>query len=191
MHLPLLAAVSVAFALAAMIFGSDAYLQSRLGKRGRAPRPLGAALSRRFLAFAIDAAPAFVACWFVVGGSPAPLLDHPLLSANIIAALPATLVLAGGWLLAVLGDAIGGRSLGKRATGLVIIGRDGGRARLGPRLVRALLGVIAVFSPPVMLLALANPWGDGPAEMMSGTAVVDEVEWRALAARGPSEPDRA
>jgi hypothetical protein len=106
-HLPLLAAVSVAFALAAMIFGSDAYLQSRLGKRGRAPRPLGAALSRRFLAFAIDAAPAFVACWFVVGGSPAPLLDHPLLSANIIAALPATLVLAGGWLLAVLGEPTG------------------------------------------------------------------------------------
>ena len=31
-----------------------------------------------------------------------------------------------------------------------------------------------VLSPLVMLLALVNPWRDGPAEMLSGTVVAEE-----------------
>ena len=40
-------------------------------------------------------------------------------------------------------------------------------------------------SPLVMLIALLNPRGDGPAEMISGTAVVDEAE---LGGESPTPP---
>ena len=189
-HLPLLGAVSLAFMLAAMMFGSDAYLKARLGVPAPVKRPLGAPLSRRMLAFALDAAPAFMVCWAVFGGNPQRLFDHPLLSSNIEASVPAALALAGGWLAGVVGDGFFGRSFGKRVLGLAIVGRDGQPAKRGARFLRSLLSLIAVFSPPVMFMAFFHPWGDGPAEMLSGTAVVAEEDLARVSAvrDGDDEP---
>lgn len=191
-HLPVLGAVSLAFMLAAMMFGSDAYLKARLGVTARGARPIGAALSRRTLAFAIDAAPAFMACWAFYGGNPQRLFDHPLLSSNIEASLPAALALGGGWLMGLVGDVFFGRSFGKRVLGLVILGRDGQPASMRARFLRSLLSLVPVCSPPVMLMAVFHPWGDGPAEMLSGTAVVAEEDLSQLSAAdadrvGPSD----
>lgn len=189
-HLPILAAISVAFVLAALLFGSDSYMQSRSGGKAsdgpRAPpgvppgappppmRAVGAALSRRFLAFVFDCAPGLAIGWTVIGGSPLQLIDHPMLRADIMAALPTAMVLASGWALGVVGDTFFGRSPGKRLIGLKIIARDGGPAGMGRRFARGLLSLPAVCSPAVMLVAVVHPWCDGPAEMLSGTAVVDE-----------------
>ncbi|MEY3141941.1 MAG: hypothetical protein RLY21_434 [Planctomycetota bacterium] len=186
-HLPIIGAVSLAFMMAAMMFGSDAYLKARLGPSAVPARPRGAPLSRRMLAFALDAAPAFVVCAAIFGGDPQRLFDHPILSPNIAASLPAVLALAGGWLIGAVGDTFFGRSFGKRVLGLVILGRDGQPARMGVRLVRSLLSIIAVFSPPVMLMAFFHPFGDGPAEMLSGAAVVTVEDWKALSEA--SKPD--
>jgi uncharacterized RDD family membrane protein YckC len=90
------------------------------------------------------------------------------------------LVLVGGWLLATLGDAVFGRSLGKRLLGLMVLGRADRPASIGARLLRSVLSLVSVLSPPIMLLALLHPWGDGPAEMLTRTAVVDEAAWKAL-----------
>jgi uncharacterized RDD family membrane protein YckC len=183
-HLPILGAVSLAFMMAAMMFGSDAYLKARLGVSPLATRPRGAPLSRRMLAFAIDAAPAFAVCWLVFGGDPQRLFDHPLLSPNIASSLPAVLALGGGWLSGLVGDTFFGRSLGKRVLGLVILGRDAQPAAMAVRFLRSLLSLVAVFSPPVMLMALFHPWGDGPAEMLSGASVVSEEDLKAFLEAG-------
>ena len=185
-HLPILSAVSLAFMMAAMMFGSDAYLKARLGATALAARPMGAPLSRRMLAFAIDAAPAFAVCWVVFGGDPQRLFDHPLLSPNIASSLPAVLALGGGWVTGLVGDTVFGRSPGKRLLGLVIVGRDAQPAAMGVRFLRSLLSLFAVFSPPVMLMALFHPWGDGPAEMLSGASVVTEEQLKAFLEAGKS-----
>ena len=185
-HLPILSAVSIAFMMAAMMFGSDAYLKARLGATALATRPMGAPLSRRMLAFAIDAAPAFAVCWVVFGGDPQRLFDHPLLSPNIASSLPAVLALGGGWVTGLVGDTVFGRSPGKRLLGLVIVGRDAQPAAMGVRFLRSLLSLFAVFSPPVMLMALFHPWGDGPAEMLSGASVVTEEQLKAFLEAGKS-----
>ncbi len=185
-HLPILSAVSLAFMMAAMMFGSDAYLKARLGATALATRPMGAPLSRRMLAFAIDAAPAFAVCWVVFGGDPQRLFDHPLLSPNIASSLPAVLALGGGWVTGLVGDTVFGRSPGKRLLGLVIVGRDAQPAAMGVRFLRSLLSLFAVFSPPVMLMALFHPWGDGPAEMLIGASVVTEEQLKAFLEAGKS-----
>ncbi|MBI1303956.1 MAG: hypothetical protein GC172_09235 [Phycisphaera sp.] len=176
-HLPILGALSVAFALAALMFGSDAYLQSRDGGGKRSGRPLrlvGAPLSRRFLAFAIDALPAFFLAVLLLGGNPLRFLDIPILTPNFDAAWPSAVVALAGWLAAAVGDIAVGRSFGKRIMGLVIVARDGTRPTRGRLALRAALSLVPVLSPLVMLLALVNPWRDGPAEMLSGTVVAEE-----------------
>jgi uncharacterized RDD family membrane protein YckC len=172
--------VSLSLMLTALLFGSEEYLKARLGRASPAIRPPGAPLSRRFLAFAVDAVPAFFICWAAFGGSPARLLEHPILSANLESSLPGAFVIFGGWIFATLGDAILGRSIGKRLLGLMILGRDDRPARPAARILRSILSLASVLSPPVMLLAIFHPWGDGPAEMLTKTSVVDESAWAAL-----------
>jgi uncharacterized RDD family membrane protein YckC len=179
-HLLILGVVSLSLMLTALLFGSEEYLKARLGRASPAIRPPGAPLSRRFLAFAVDAVPAFFICWAAFGGSPARLLEHPILSANLESSLPGAFVIFGGWIFATLGDAILGRSIGKRLLGLMILGRDDRPARPAARILRSILSLASVLSPPVMLLAIFHPWGDGPAEMLTKTSVVDESAWAAL-----------
>lgn len=179
-HLLILGVASLSLMLAALLFGSEEYLKARLGLSAPVVRPPGAPLSRRFLAFAVDSVPAFFICWAAFGGSPARLLEHPILSANLEASLPGAFVIVGGWIFATLGDAILGRSIGKRMLGLMILGRNDQPAGVGARLLRSLLSLVSVLSPPVMFIALFHPWGDGPAEMLTKTAVVDESAWKAL-----------
>lgn len=176
-HLPILGALSVAFALAALMFGSDAYLQSREGGPQRPKRPsrlLGAPLSRRFLAFVVDSVPAFLLAILLLGGNPLRFLDIPILTPSFDAAWPSAVVALAGWLAAAIGDITVGRSFGKRIMGLVIVCRDGARPTRGRLALRAALSIVPVLSPLVMLLALLNPWRDGPAEMLSGTVVAEE-----------------
>jgi uncharacterized RDD family membrane protein YckC len=68
-----------------------------------------------------------------------------------------------------------GRSPGKRLVGLSIVTRDGRPASLGRRSLRGALSLFSVYSPLVMLVVLVHPWFDGPAEMLSGTSVVDDT----------------
>ena len=44
---------------------------------------------------------------------------------------------------------------------------------MGGRALRSLASLVTMAAPPIMLLAAVNPRGDGPAEMVSGTAVVE------------------
>lgn len=173
-HLPILSAVAVAFLLSAMLFGSGGFLVTARPDAAPPARLRGASLGRRLAAFLIDLSPGFVLTWIVVGGAPFALLEHPMFSPDIAAALPAVVALGVGWAVGLLGDAILGRSPGKRAMGLLVVGCDGRPAPLGRRILRSLLALVPVCAPPVMLFVLVHPFADGPAEVLSGTAVVDE-----------------
>ena len=196
-HLPIIAILSVALVLAAVIFGSDAYLDRRrpivTGQpaapgsaapvRTRVAR--GATLSRRATAFLVDMLPGMVVVWFFVRGTPFDLLRIPAFQPDLAACVPALVVFGAGWLVATVGDVAFGRSMGKRIVGLRICGARGGGAGAGKRLLRALASAISVASPLVMLIALLNPWRDGPAEMLTGTAVLDEADAAAQAGAVP------
>lgn len=189
-HLPIIGILSVALVLAAVLFGSDAYLERRgiatVAGAPAAPRAFrGAPLSARSTAILIDMLPGLVAVWFVFRGSPLDLLRIPAFQPDLVASLPALFVFASGWLVATIGDLLFGRSMGKRIVGLRIVSARGGDATLLRRAVRAFGSAITMVSPLVMLVALLNPRGDGPAEMISGTAVVSEDE---LAAQQPAPP---
>jgi uncharacterized RDD family membrane protein YckC len=186
-HLPIIGVASLALMVATLVVVGS---MDAKPVAGRPLRPGGAALSRRMLAFAVDAAPAFAITWAIVGGSPQRLFEHPALSANIESAFPCVAVLAGGWLLGAIGDVAFGRSIGKRLLGIAVIGRDGGPASWRARLFRSVLALVTVFSPMMMLLAYFQPAGDGPAEVVSGTAVVDAGAV-GTASRGGDAGDRA
>jgi uncharacterized RDD family membrane protein YckC len=201
-HLPILGIVSIAMVLAALIFGSGGYAerQSALldarraaeadpsARRGAsadddsvdlpmpAPqRPRGAGLPERGAAFAVDLAPGILAIWLWVGGNPLDLVQLPMLATDLAQAQPALVALGLGWLIATIGDAVSGRSLGKRLLRLRIVdARTGAPASFGRRLLRSMLSTVPVASPLVMLVATLHPFGDGPAEMLSQTAVVPE-----------------
>ena len=193
-HLPIIGVLSVALVLAAIIFGSDAYLERRglatvAGALGQARTVRGAALSARSTAILIDMLPGLVAFWFLFRGNPLDLLRIPAFQADFAASVPALFVFATGWLAATVGDLLFGRSMGKRIVGLRIISSRGGDASLGRRIVRALASAIVMASPLVMLIALLNPRRDGPAEMISGTAVVDEAELQGESPNPPADDE--
>ena len=173
-HLPILSAVAVAFLLSAMLFGAGGFFVAARPDAPAPARPRGASLGRRLAAFLIDASPGFVLTWVVVGGGPFALLEHPMFSPDIVAALPAVVALGVGWAVGLLGDAVLGRSPGKRVMGLAVVGPDGRPAPLGRRILRSALALVPVCAPPVMLFVLVHPLADGPAEVLSGTAVVDD-----------------
>lgn len=179
-HIPILAILSVGLALAAVIFGADAYLENR--SRGGVPsapipanRRRGARLGLRAAAAGIDLVPGLAIAWFVFGGPVLPYLQFPIFVTDASLGAPAFLAFAIGWFVASVGDVVFGRSVGKRLMGLEIIGVRGDQVSGARRFVRALAASVTWASPVVMLIAALNPRGDGPAEMISGTAVV-EVE---------------
>jgi len=193
-HLPIIGVLSVALVLAAIIFGSDAYLERRgLATVAGAPSAVrtvrGAALSARSTAILIDMLPGLVAFWFLFRGNPLDLLRIPAFQTDLAASVPALFVFATGWLAATIGDLLFGRSMGKRIVGLRIISVRGGDAPLGRRILRSLASAIVMASPLVMLIALLNPRGDGPAEMISGTAVVDEGELQGGSPTPPADEE--
>lgn len=184
-HLPILGVLSLALVLAAVVVGSDAFLQARPNEDGSEPapppaRPRGAPMGQRMLALAIDLIPGVAVAWAIYGGNPLELVQFPAFIPDLRAAEGAVVALAVSWFVATLGEVFVGRSLGKRVAGLSIINiRQGGRravgdpAGAGQRLLRALASVVVLASPFVMLLAYIHPSFDGPAEMLSGTAVVE------------------
>lgn len=192
-HLPILAAISVIFVLVAVIFGADAYLERRLAIPPDSPARLfrGAGLSKRGTAFFIDMLPGIVLIWLLKGGSPFELLEIPALQTDISRSGPAVAAFSMGWIVATIGDIGFGRSLGKRVMGLLILNPQGDPATLGRRALRSLLSLISVASPLVMLLALLHPRGDGPAEMLSKTAVADEEALEAVRGRASGDNDAA
>jgi uncharacterized RDD family membrane protein YckC len=188
-HIPILGILSVALALAAVIFGADAYLENRPGGGRSAPsaapipadRRPGARLGARAAAASIDMIPGFVVASILYPGSFLAMMQFPIFVSDASVGAPAFVAFAIGWAFGTVGDVFFGRSLGKRLMGLEIIGVRGDSVSAGRRLLRALAAAITVASPPVMLIAALNPRGDGPAEMVSGTAVVaatprDEVD---------------
>jgi uncharacterized RDD family membrane protein YckC len=193
-HIPLIGILAMGLVLAAVIFGADAYLdRSRvhaardgsdqvgsrrsgedLGVQPLGTSPVGAPLGRRAMAASIDLLPGFIAAWFVFGGNPFEIVRFPIFVTDVGTGMPALVGVALGWLNGALGDVVLGRSLGKRVARLRIVTSDGSEAGIGRRALRAMLAAITVAAPPVMLLALLNPRGNGPAEMVSGTAVVTD-----------------
>ncbi len=183
-HLPIVGVLSVALVLCAVIFGSDAYLDARLRAAGVGAAPgastrsrrtaRGAPLGRRGTGMLIDLLPGLLVVWFFVGGSPLDLLQFPISQTSLEQALPSLVVLGIGWAFATIGDVVFGRSLGKRVMGLVIVSAKGGALSRARLLARSLASLVTVANPIVMLLAWLHPRGDGPAEMLSGTAVVDQ-----------------
>ena len=196
-HLPIIGVLSVALVLAAIIFGSEAYLERRgvvtvagaAGAPASARTVRGATLSARSTAILIDMLPGLVAFWFLFRGNPLDLLRIPAFQTDLAASVPALFVFATGWFAASFGDVLFGRSMGKRIVGLRIISVRGGDAPVGRRIVRSLASAIVMASPLVMLIALLNPRGDGPAEMISGTAVVDEDELRGERPTPPADDE--
>jgi uncharacterized RDD family membrane protein YckC len=192
-HIPILAILSVGLALAAVIFGADAYLENR-SRSGvpRAPIPAnrrrGARLGLRAAAAGIDLLPGLAIAWFVFGGPVLPYLQFPIFVTDASLGAPAFLAFAIGWFVASVGDVVFGRSVGKRLMGLEIIGVRGDQVSASRRFVRALAASVTWASPVVMLIAALNPRGDGPAEMVSGTAVV-EVEGEPVADSDESRRD--
>ena len=206
MHVPILGVFSILLVLAAVVFGSDAYLANRArgeipNARVRTARLRGADPFKRVLAFCIDLAPGLIAVWSVVGGNPLDLIEAGIFVTDVSQQMPAICAMFAGWAFASLGDIAFGRSLGKRIVGLRII-RVGGasfdasatavdlgetksrdsadaidwfpRPSTARRTMRALLSIIVVASPLVMIVAYLNPDRDGPADMLTGTAVVEE-----------------
>jgi len=193
-HLPIIGVLSVALVLSAIIFGSGAYLERRgiatvAGALGSPRTVRGAALSARSTAILIDMLPGLVAFWFLFRGNTLDLLRVPAFQTDLSASVPAIFVFATGWFAASFGDVAFGRSMGKRVVGLRIISVRGGDASVVQRIVRSLASAVVMASPLVMLLALLNPRGDGPAEMLSGTAVVDESELRGQSPTPPADDD--
>ncbi|MCE2882053.1 MAG: RDD family protein [Planctomycetaceae bacterium] len=200
-HLPIVGFLSVALVLAAVIFGSDSYLDParlrqdgiderpaarpvRRGAHGGAEerespneddeaRPIGAPLSQRAVGFTVDLLPALAAVWWFERGNPLDLLQVPVFMTDLEGGRAALLALGIAWAFATVGDLCFGRSLGKRFAGLEIRSSKGGPASFGARLVRSLASAIVVASPIVQLVALIHPRVLGPAEMLSGTCVVD------------------
>lgn len=175
-HLPILGILSVGLVLAAVIFGAEAYLDTARGVGRPDRKARGAVLSRRALALFIDMLPGLVGVWFFVRGTPFDLLRIPAFQPDLAACVPALVVFGTGWVVASVGDVVFGRSMGKRVVGLRIMSVHGGPASFGRRALRSLVSVIPIMSPLVMLVALLNPRGDGPAEMLTRTAVVDASE---------------
>ncbi|MFZ9914456.1 MAG: hypothetical protein ACO3IB_03865 [Phycisphaerales bacterium] len=202
-HLPIIGFLSVALVLAAVIFGSDSYLDPERIRRAQAAaraaelgddddvrpsrsrsaiaganeaeesRPIGASLSQRAVGFSVDLLPALAAVWWFERGNPFELLQVPVFMTDLEAGRAALLVVGIAWALATAGDLMFGRSVGKRFAGLAIRSSTGGSASFGSRTVRSLASAIVVASPLVQLVALIHPRGLGPAEMLSGTCVVD------------------
>jgi len=198
-HIPILGILSVALALAAVIFGADAYLENRPAQGGnRAPsapipadRRRGARLGARAAAASFDMVPGFLVAWILFPGSMVSMMQFPIFVADASMGAPAFTAFAIGWAFGAVGDVVFGRSLGKRIVGLEIIGVRGDSVSAGRRLLRSLAAAITVASPPVMLIAALNPRGDGPAEMVSGTAVVvAEPEGQATPGPGAGSDDR-
>jgi len=186
-HIPLIGILAVGLVLSAVIFGADAYLDRNRGRTASGGstdianselrlRPSGATLGRRALAASIDLLPGFAIAWLIYGGNPLEIVRFPIFVIDVQTGVPALVGVGIGWLHGAVGDILLGRSLGKRIVGLRISAFDGSEAGVGRRTLRALLAAITVAAPPVMLLALLNPRGDGPAEMVSGTAVVEDEE---------------
>ena len=162
-HMPIIGALSVALVLAAMIFGSEAYLDNRprvtvavgAGSGAEATAQVrtarGASLGRRASAMLVDLLPGMVVVWFFVRANPFDLLQIPAFQPDITLALPSVFVFGAGWLVATLGDVLFGRSMGKRTVGLRIIAARGGPAPVSRRLLRSLASLIVVASPVVML----------------------------------------
>jgi len=212
-HLPIVGFLSVALVLAAVIFGSDSYLDPARLRRAQAAaraaelgedgvderpaarpvrrgangadaeggsrneddeaRPIGAPLSQRAVGFTVDLLPALAAVWWFERGNPLDLLQVPVFMTDLEGGRAALLALGIAWAFATVGDLFFGRSLGKRFAGLEIRSSKGGPASFGARLVRSLASAIVVASPLVQLVALIHPRVLGPAEMLSGTCVVD------------------
>jgi len=192
-HLPILAVLSVTMVLAAVIFGSDAYLQSRnpIQAARRAPGAggvrmfRGAGLGRRASAMLIDTLPGMILVWLFMGGTPFDLLRYPTLQPDLAEHLSPALVLLAGWLVATIGDVFFGRSMGKRMMSLRIVSTMGSEASAARRLMRSLCALVTVLSPVVMLLAYLHPHGDGPAEMLTGTVVVSDGDHEAASRPDP------
>jgi uncharacterized RDD family membrane protein YckC len=133
--------------------------------------------------------PGFIVASILYPGSFLAMMQFPIFVSDASVGAPAFVAFAIGWAFGAIGDVFFGRSLGKRLMGLEIIGVRGDSVSAGRRLLRSLASAITVASPPVMLIAALNPRGDGPAEMVSGTAVVPVVPEGEATGAGGADPD--
>lgn len=124
-----------------------------------------APFSLRFIAGMVDASPLFVASYLV--GSRHPAVADMSVMIDTLGGTAVYIVFT------MLVELIAGRSLGKLATGLYVVGLDGKVAPLGARVIRNLLRVIdiATFGTSLALI-LFSPLRQRAGDLAAGTLVI-------------------
>lgn len=130
-----------------------------------------AGVGSRVLAAAVDYLALWIllAVWVVVGIFVAGELDRGWAVALTVAGI---FVLDHGYFI-VSEVALQGRTLGKKALRIRVVGRDGGRASSGSLVVRNLLRVVDLIVG--VLLMAADPWSRRLGDRLAGTLVVHET----------------
>jgi uncharacterized RDD family membrane protein YckC len=131
-------------------------------------------LGPRLAAMAMDALPCGIAAWLAFDADWLQVLTPPLWSFNLAESVPFIGMTLGTILFGFIEESVGGRSLGKRVFGGGVVARSGDRAGVIRHLLRNLLKGLAMLSPVVALPAMIDPRGEGVAETLSGTLVVEQ-----------------
>lgn len=133
-------------------------------------------LGPRLAALAMDALPCGIAAWLAFDADWLQVLTPPLWSFNLAESVPFIGMTLGTILFGFIEESVGGRSLGKRVFGGGVVARSGDRAGVIRHLLRNLLKGLAMLSPVVALPAMIDRRGEGVAETLSGTLVVEQPQ---------------
>jgi uncharacterized RDD family membrane protein YckC len=154
--------------MGALIFAMAASMRRRREMQDVALDPSKlplAPLSLRLLAAVIDLVPVVLVTWFVpVPHDQPPEIGYPI---KVMAGFGVYLVIT------TMAELVAGRSLGKLATGLRVVGLDGKPATAGARLVRNVLRIldfVGLLLP--LLLVVFSPLRQRAGDFAAGTLVV-------------------
>jgi len=171
MHVPILGFMALGASMLLLLIFSE-----RIGAVVTLPgQRTPAALPPRALATLIDYVPAALAVWIITAGAPLDLLTLPIWTTPLERAAAPLAALALSVLVAGVCEAIWGRSLGKRLTGVSVVGAEGGHAAAWRCLWRSLLKFLVLCMPLLGVFHLLNPQMRGLPELLSGLTVVREA----------------
>lgn len=163
-----------------MAMGASMLLLLAFSERLGQVVPLGGAgvpaeLPPRALATLIDYLPAAVVVGLVMSGPALDLLTLPIWTTPVERAAAPIAALLISALSAGVCEAIWGRSIGKRVTGLSVVRQDGSRAGAWRCLLRSLLKFLVLCMPLLGVFHLLNPQKRGLPDLLSATTVVREA----------------
>jgi uncharacterized RDD family membrane protein YckC len=171
LRLPAMIAVAVVAFTAVLVFRPGRPTTLRLPP-GRAPLPASA----RLCAFAVDLVPGGIMTMVLLGCRPTDLLGIPLLTVTFQQSVP-YIVMAGFTMLhSTVTECFGRPSLGKAILGARIVTVDGATPRAAQILPRNLVKTVLVLVPPLAVIMLLNPNGQGLHDLAVRTVVVGPSE---------------